>query len=850
VFTLLGLLGGGVLAYVNVQRQIDSRDQVLRSHEVIGELETLLSAVKDTETGQRGYLLTAEPKYLEPFATAVGQVQSQLSVLIALLAGDPVQQARFAQLRPVIDGRLDELRRTVASAQEGEVDAALAIVRTDAGKALMDDVRVRIGVMQEAEQQALQQRLADVRQRTDISIFSIYATVTVGLVSVAAVFALVRRNVSERDRAAREVAGEREALRVTLASIGDAVITTDIDGRVQGMNAVAEGLTAWPLDAARGQRLETIFTIVSEATREVLASPVRRALREGTIVGLANHTVLIGRDGSERAIEDSAAPIRSAMGDIIGCVLVFHDVSERTKAEKHARELLAEAAAANAKFQALFEQGPLFAGVMRLDGVLLEANRPLLEGCGFTKEQAIGTPFWEGPWWSPSPALAERVKAATTYAASGRIFRDEMPYFVGDGSERVVELVVLPITDQNGRVVWLAPTGNDITERRQMQSELRQLASDLSDANARKDEFLATLAHELRNPLAPIRTGLEVMRRAKDDPATAELARLMMERQVGHMVRMVDDLLDVSRISRGLIELRKERVDLTSVLHHALETSRPLIDASRHELVTHLPAEPILVTVDPTRLGQVFANILNNAARYTDRGGRIEVRAGYEGADVVVRIRDNGEGIAAADLEKIFEVFTQVGRSADRSHAGLGIGLSLAGRLVGMHGGSIQAISAGHGHGSEFVVRLPAAEVAAADPAGPPARRDGPLRDKPHRILVADDNADAATALVTLLEMLGHDARMAGDGEEAFAVADAFRPEVILLDIGMPRANGYDVCRRIRAQEWGRTLLIVALTGWGQAGDKLQSERAGFDAHLVKPADIADIELLLRRVTQ
>jgi len=318
----------------------------------------------------------------------------------------------------------------------------------------------------------------------------------------------------------------------------------------------------------------------------------------------------------------------------------------------------------------------------------------------------------------------------------------------------------------------------------------------------------------------------------------------MMERQLQQMVRLIDDLLDLSRISRGTIDLHRERADLAAVLHSALETSRPLIEQSGHHVDLDLPSTPVFVEADLTRLAQVFANLLNNAAKYTDPGGHIRIAVRPAGGEVAVSVRDDGIGIPTAMLPRIFEMFTQVDRSLEKAHGGLGIGLSIVKRLVEMHGGTVEAHSQGPGQGSELIVRLPVLQAAAEE--GRPADGDesnGVLARR--RILVADDNADAAESLATLLALYGNEVRTAQDGLEAVAAAAELRPDVILLDIGMPRLNGYDACRRIREQPWGRDAVIIALTGWGQENDKRRSLEAGFDHHLVKPVEPAALVSLL-----
>jgi signal transduction histidine kinase/ActR/RegA family two-component response regulator len=369
-------------------------------------------------------------------------------------------------------------------------------------------------------------------------------------------------------------------------------------------------------------------------------------------------------------------------------------------------------------------------------------------------------------------------------------------------------------------------------------ARLREAESDLRELDQRKNEFLATLAHELRNPLAPLRNGLEVMRLAGTDSLMAGKARAMMERQLGQMVRLVDDLLDVSRVSRGKIELRREEVDLAAVLRSAIETSQPLMDERGHEFVADIPDAKIAIHGDFTRLAQVFANLLNNAAKYTPGGGRVTLEVKPRDREVAVTVRDNGLGIPADMATQVFDIFTQVDRSFERMQGGLGIGLSIAKRLVEMHGGTIELASEGVGLGSAFTVLLPARIEGSESPHEAPRRR----------VLVADDNCDAATTLAMILEMLGNEVRVAHDGEQAVSVAAEFHPDAILLDIGMPRLDGYGACQRIRLLPGMSAAFIVALTGWGHDDDKDRARAAGFDRHLVKPVDPEALQQLIAAV--
>lgn len=376
--------------------------------------------------------------------------------------------------------------------------------------------------------------------------------------------------------------------------------------------------------------------------------------------------------------------------------------------------------------------------------------------------------------------------------------------------------------------------------------ENARLYERLKEQDQRKDEFLATLAHELRNPLAPVRNGLTVLRLATSPEETLQ-AREMMERQVGHMVRLIDDLLDVSRITRGKVELRCEEVTIQSILDAALEVSRPLIEAARHEMRITVTNEPLILHADLTRMAQVVSNLLNNSAKYTPKGGQIELSADREGSEVIIRVRDNGIGIAREMLPKVFEMFTQVGRSLERSQGGLGIGLALVTKLVEMHGGTITATSQGLGEGSTFTVRLPLCLEPSA-PASHTFRELDSSRQPQRRILVVDDNVDSAETLAMLLSLEGHTTQTAHHGRMALEVAEQFEPDAVFLDIGLPGMSGYEVARKLRCHPKLQNATLIALTGWGTDDDRRQARDAGFDHHLTKPVESQAVMELLKNI--
>ncbi len=905
-------------------------------------------------------------------------------------------------------------------------------------------------------------------------------------ITIAAFGEALRLSQSRSEDAEKQARQQAEMLRISFASIGDAVITTDAFGDVTYLNPVAESLTGWTQADARGKPLNVVFNIVNEKTRESVENPAFRALREGIIVGLANHTILIAKNGRERPIDDSASPIRSENGEIIGCVLVFRDIAERHSAERSLRESEERAAFVRQACGIGFWYCNLPFDTLQWDELVKahfhlptdapvtidtfyalihsddrEPTRRAIERSIQDRTQydteyrtvapdsgeerwvrAIGRTFYtaegrptrfdgvtfditeqkraEGRLRASEERLRLIVESATDYAiftmdthgvidgwntgaaglfgyseaeavgqherflyspedAAAKIPEREMRKAEADG--RAVNErwhmrkngdrfwgsgLVQPLQDGGGLVGFLKimrdRTEQRETEERLQQSEsrlrrvfesnvvgmirwdlerslildanaeflrmtgytrddvtsgrlnfrdmtppewtaqneygIRAIRADgfaapyekeyfrkdgsrmpliiaglrfedspsegmsfiidisetkraqaaLQDADRRKDEFLATLAHELRNPLAPIRNGLQIIRMANGNTEAIEQARIMMERQLDQMVRLVDDLMDVSRISRGKLELKKERLSLSVVLNSAVETSRPLIDHMGHELTVTLPKQAVIIDADLTRLAQVFSNLLNNAAKYNDRGGHIRLTAERQGSDVIVSVKDSGIGIPADQLSHIFEMFSQVDRSLEKSQGGLGIGLTLVRRLVEMHGGRVEARSAGLGKGSEFTVRLPVVVEASVPPSPRQGENDSPLKSS-LRILIVDDNKDSADSLSMMLKVMGNVTRTAYDGEEAVATAGVFQPAVILLDIGLPKLNGYEACRRIREQPGGKEMVIIAQTGWGQDEDRQRTHEAGFDHHMVKPVDPPALMQLLAELS-
>jgi PAS domain S-box-containing protein len=934
----------------------------------------------------------------------------------------------------------------------------------------------------------------------------------------------------ERQRIEYQLAEDRERLRITLSCIGDAVISTDGSGRIVFLNGVAEALTGWPQAEAAGRPLAEVFHIINEATRLPVDNPALQALKDGRIAVLANHTLLVARDGTERPIDDSAAPMRDQAGATIGAVLVFRDVSERKRAEEAQLQL---AAIVRSSEDAILSK--------TLDGVIRSWNLAAERLFGYTSEEAIGqnvtliipperideeapildrlrrgervehfetvriakdgrrldisltvSPLkdHEGriigaskiarditaskraqealreseglhrfladlaaatqPLTDPNEVMARtarllaehlgvdrcayadvedeaifvitgdytrgvhsivgRWKIAAFGAECERCMRANEPYVIDDVDEdrragadlvayretsiqsvicvplhkagklagamavhqktarrwtpaeialvttvvgrswesiertrvagdlkdaadrlalafdaarlgdwswdaptdlvtlsvRAAEIFSIPpgthitwtrmqaliheddrdharlaveratsareqydveyrVSQPAGGEAWVSAKGQaqygpsgtalgmfgvmqDITEKKRLEADLRQRAAELAEADRKKDDFIALLAHELRNPLAPIRTGLQVMRLAAGDAVAVAKAQAMMDRQLSHMVRLIDDLLDVSRMNRSKLYLQKRRVLLAEVVSHALEAAGPAIEAAGHELSVSLPSDPVVFDADLTRLAQLFGNLLANSAKYTEPGGRIWLTAEVRGNEAVIAVRDTGIGIPSDALPGVFDMFSQVDRSLERATGGLGIGLALVKGLVETHGGTVTAESPGAGAGSTFTVRLPildrGTKPSCSTPPGVRAFQAG------KRVLVADDNQDGAAALADLLSLLGNDAHIVHDGVQAVEAAERLRPDLVLMDVGMPQLSGLDATRQIRARPWGADVTIIALTGWGQGADRERSRAAGCDGHLVKPVSLAQLEKLLADLPQ
>jgi PAS domain S-box-containing protein len=528
-------------------------------------------------------------------------------------------------------------------------------------------------------------------------------------------------------------------------------------------------------------------------------------------------------DASRILVSLTISPIKDQDGRVVGASKIVRDITDRKKAE-----------AEREKFVTLVETSTDFIGMCDLQGVPFFVNRAGLNMVGLDSlEEARRVPV--ASFFFPEDQQRVMLEFFPSVLREGHGEIEIRFKHFKTGEARWMAYKVLTLPDASGKPIGFATVSQDVTERRKLEDDLRELAASLSEADRRKNEFLAMLAHELRNPLAPISNAARALRMGGREEALRPASE-MLERQVKQMSRLVDDLLDMSRITLGRIELRRERAELAPIIEHAVEAARALYRSMNHELTVTVLAEPMLLDADPARLAQVVGNLLNNACKFTDKGGHVWLTVEREGDEAVIRVRDNGIGIARENIPSLFEMFAQVDTSLERSRDGLGIGLTLVKTLTEMHGGSVHADSAGPGHGSEFTVRLPLLSQAVR-PSSSVTVSKPPVVVTARRVLIVDDSLDGAESLAMLLQVGGHETHLAHDGIEAVEAAARLRPDVVLLDIGLPRLNGYEVCRQLRKEPWGKDLLLVALTGWGQDEDRHRSNEAGFDAHLVKPVD-------------
>ncbi|HEV7504588.1 MAG TPA: CHASE3 domain-containing protein [Thermoanaerobaculia bacterium] len=725
--TLLLLAANGYVSQRAVQVVTGNERLLAHTEEALSALEALQSTVTDAETGQRGFVLTGREPYLLPYQEARASLSDRLGRLRSLTADNPVQQARLPLLESTIQEKLAELGKTLELRRTGGLDAALAVVETGRGASLMSSIREIVAGMKAEENRLLKLRVRESEHNAATVQATMWVANLIAITLLAAFTFLAFRRLAEQLHNAQLLAEHRDRLQVTLESIGDAVLATDERGCVQILNPVAGNLLGWSPAEAEGRPLAEVFHIVNEETRKPAEDPVEKAIRLGMVVGLANHTIVISRDGRETPIEDSAAPIKGAKGKILGVVLVFRDVSERKRFE------------------------------------------------------------------SEQERLAEGERMARIQA---------------------------------------------------------------EEANRSKDEFLATVSHELRNPLNAIAGWTVILRNGPADEQACQHAAEVIARNARALTRIVEDILDVSRIVTGKLHIEPRETELTPVVQAAVDSVRPAAEAKRIRIETRLaPAGP--VWGDPDRLQQVIWNLVSNAVKFTPKEGSVEVRLYRADSQVEIVVSDNGPGIPGELLPHVFDRFRQADSTSTRRHGGLGLGLAIVRHLVELHGGNVAVASGGPGLGTTFTVSLPVRTLGTVRAAMPAA---GELREPPFalaaetpllglRTLVVEDDPDSLEMVCTLLAQRGADVRPAASTAEALAVIECWKPDLLISDLGMPEEDGYTLIRRVRAlpADRGGQVPAVALSARTRPEDRIEALSAGFQMHVAKP--VAPAELLAVAVT-
>lgn len=844
-----------LLVYTSLRTIARSNDRVDQTRQALAEIGRTLTALINAETGQRGYLLTGRETYLEPFRLAERELPQNLDRLRSLTSENDGQGTRAAELSEAVLEKMAELRRTIVLRRDRGMEAALELVLTDSGKQKMDQARRLCAVLEEEEVRLLSGRTAEARSAVRNADASFSITTGTALLLLVAVSYLNRRERAIRERAADAIRREQAWLFTTLNSIGDAVIATDSEGRIRFMNPVAEQITAWPQSEAADRPVEEVFRIINEYTRQPAENPIAKVIREGVVVGLANHTILISKDGVERPIDDSAAPIKDAEGKVAGVVMVFRDVGEQRRIHDALR---ASEALKGAVLQSAFD----CIVTINRQGEIVEFNPAAERTFGYTRAEAVGRSMAE--LMVPPDSRQDHLRGIAPFLRSGETpfqgRRIEVAAMRADGSRIPVEMAIAPI--QLDQELLFTAYLRDISDRKRSEEERERLLaaeqaarSDAEEANRAKDQFLAVLSHELRTPLNPILLVVTAMLERPASPQEVSTNLEMIRQNVNLQARLIDDLLDMMRIVRGKLALQWEVADCNQMIRQAVHICRSEMLSKELRIELDLQADRHHVNADPARIQQVLWNLIKNAVKFTPSGGTITVRTRNEvdtdsRADrLLIEVTDTGIGIEPEILVKIFDPFQQGESSITRKFGGMGLGLAISQGIIESHGGLLTADSPGKNLGATFRVELRALPDPRADGDGQPGQGDqnGDTQSvRPLKILVVEDEQTTLRLMAKLLQRLGHQVVTASSVASALETLDSVPFELIISDIGLPDGSGFELMRQIVARRGPVT--SIALTGYGMEEDIQRSREAGFSAHMTKPIDFTKLELVIQQL--
>ncbi len=841
IFTtmLLVLITSAIVLFVFGSHAIVAREAVTRNREVIFTLDDTLSILKDAETGARGYLLAENEAFLSPYNAAIKAVASDISSLDRWVTSGDLTREEATDLEAKVANKLSRLAETIEMQRSGHHAEVIERVKSGEGKQAMDEVRATIA-------QIKNRQIAVMTKNEERSSFlgSLRTEVFVGCTLVNIFFLIwsagrIKREMNKTRASAAVLGEQRELYATTLASIGDAVVTTDEKGLITFMNQVAVELTGWSLADSIGKPLATVFKIISESTRLPSESPVEKVLRLGTIVGLANHTLLIRKDGSEIPIDDSGAPIRHADQSIRGVVLVFRDFSEHKRSEA-----------------ALLRNSEQ----MRL---ATEAADLGMFYCTYPLDRIVWNDQCKAHFFLPPDAevdfklfysLLHPDDREPTRQAIEKAEKEHVPYDIEyravsqHGRERWIRAAGRFYYDAHARPTRFDGVTMDITDRKAREKTIQEARAQAEAANKAKDQFLATLSHELRTPLTPVLATLGMWDKSDGTPAGFHEDVQMLRRNIELEARLIDDLLDLTRVVKGKLTVSLEKIDVHDLLHHVANVCKEDVQSKKIDLKLKLDAPNPIVKADSARLQQVLWNILRNAVKFSPRQSGVDVATSNtpEG-NLHITVSDHGIGMTPQTMQKLFKPFEQGSDEITRRFGGLGLGLAISKALVDAQGGTIQAASEGLGRGSTFTIELPsltAKEAAAATPKQPASAEEN---GRHLRILLAEDHVDTARILKLVMSNWGHQVETAGSVAGAVDLAKENRFDLVISDIGLPDGTGLDLMRAIRKFS---QVPAIALTGYGMDEDIAATRQAGFNAHLTKPTDLTQLQTSIAKLSQ